>query len=110
MAEALQAIPSQLARRALGGGDEAGRDPSTPRPGGGVDPQRRRSARRTTILLVVLALALYFGFITYALLRGFRTGANVRHAAAHAASPAAAPTTSPATSPAPPSAATPAAR
>jgi hypothetical protein len=100
MAEALQAIPSQLARRALGGGDGAGRDSSTPRRGGGVDPQRRRSARRTTLLLVALVLALYFGFITYALLRGFHTGANVPHAAAHLPSPAAAPTISPAATPA----------
>ena len=94
MAEALQAVAAPLARRGFGGGGEGEREPSAPRPGGGGDPQRRRGVRRTTILLVVLALALYFGFIVYALVRGFHTGANVPHAVAPAA---AAPTASPAT-------------
>jgi len=85
MAEVLQAVAAPLARRGFRGSDE-GREPAAPRPGGGVDPQRRRGVRRTTILLVVLALALYFGFIIYAVVRGLRAGA-VPHATAHAATP-----------------------
>ncbi|HTW75501.1 MAG TPA: hypothetical protein VMD56_11340 [Steroidobacteraceae bacterium] len=51
-----------------------------------MDPRRRRGARRTALLLAVIVLALYFGFIAYALVRGLHAG---RRGSAHTAAPAA---------------------
>ena len=59
MAEALRLAPP------------AHRDPPAPE---AQDPQlaarQRRGARRTTLLLALIVLALYFGFIAYAVMKG----------------------------------------
>jgi hypothetical protein len=35
-----------------------------------MDPRRRRQVRRTTLMLALLAIALYLGFIAFAVVRG----------------------------------------
>jgi len=37
-----------------------------------MDPSQRRQVRRTALLLAFVALALYVGFIVYAVLHGHR--------------------------------------
>ncbi len=116
MAEALQATAALLARRGFGGREGEGRGSSTPQPGGHVDRQRRRGARRTTVVLILVVLALYFGYILYAVLAGLHAGAvphrGVRtapHAAAPSVTPPVAPSTAPEAAPSGPPAAAPAA-